>query len=81
MSVVELKKDAEAAGDAPFSIGDVVHLRSGGVHVTVRRCTAKARVWTVTVDWMDEANTLCSAEFDARQLQSPVEKESSSDDG
>lgn len=79
MSVVELKKDAEAT-DAPFTIGDVVHLRSGGVHVTVRRVTKKSGVATVTVDWMDAADTLCSAEFDARQLQ-PPEKETSSDDG
>ncbi len=64
--IVELKKD-----EPPelFVIGDVVTLKSGGVPSTVRKLVRSKGVSMVTVDWMDEADTLCSAEFDARQLK------------
>lgn len=63
--VIELKKD-EPSGE--FAIGDVVALKSGGVTMTVRRFSKSKGVTMVNVDWMDAADTLCAAEFDARQL-------------
>jgi uncharacterized protein YodC (DUF2158 family) len=64
--IVELKKD-----EPPdlFAIGDVVTLRSGGVEMTVRKLVRSKTIAMVTVDWMDAADTLCSADFDARQIK------------
>jgi uncharacterized protein YodC (DUF2158 family) len=72
--IVEIPKKDEPAGE--FAIGDVVTLRSGGVKVTVRRLTKVKGATMVNVDWMDAADTPCSADYDARQLMiAPAEEE------
>lgn len=67
--IVDLKKDEPS----DFATGDVVTLKSGGVSMTVRRLAKSKGVTMVNVDWMDAADTLCSADFDARQLKVPVD--------
>jgi uncharacterized protein YodC (DUF2158 family) len=68
-NVIGLPKDEPY----PFAIGDVVVLKSGGVQVTVKKMSRVKNAVQVEVDWMDAADTLCSAIFDARQLKAHEE--------
>ena len=44
-------------------------IKSGGVQVTVKKMKREKGAVQVEVDWMDAADTLCSAIYDARQLK------------